>query len=99
MCSLTYRGSMKVKLAAIRFNRTGEIFTDTCHAFAYLHVDIKLGYDVPCDNCTEGFVLSDGTFVDRFEAYEIAEQNNQLDHEVNRTGFAEHELISEACLR
>lgn len=85
-----------IKLAAVKHTKTGRVFSDTCHAFAFLNADEGLGYVAEGDLFIQGFILNTGAFVDRFEAFEIAESARQItEYDVSETGFVYGELVSE----
>ena len=80
----------KITAAAVKHCRTGRIFTDSCHAFAYLAADDSIGGTEEPDCFCEGFLTAAGQFVDRLIAYEMAGSSGQLCFESER-----QELISE----
>lgn len=68
--------SPRVMCAALRqIAPPHQIFKGQDHAKA-LHKALEAG--VICFNCQEGFVLTDGTFVDRVQAMVIAKENMQV---------------------
>jgi len=69
---------MKITRAAVRYRKTGELFSNFCHAMAYLDAwESPLG-EVPACQFDEGFTLENGSFIDRCEARQVAEENGQL---------------------
>jgi len=68
--------SPRVMCAALRqMAPPHQIFKGRDHSKA-MHEAMKVG--VICFNCQEGFVLTDGTFVDRVQAMAIAKENGQV---------------------
>ena len=75
-----------IKLPAIQFRLPPEndihLIEDTCHQACYDY--IREAYEIYAQiyperyAVTEGFTLTDGSFVDRLEAMKIAKVNNQV---------------------
>lgn len=63
-----------IKLAAIR-RESGELFTGRNHSECYRKMREK---GLPKESCVQGFVTSDGVFVDRESAAQIAFLSGQI---------------------
>lgn len=74
--------SPAIKCRPINTNVDYVIVTGSCHADCF--EALSFGYDMYALACpdrydyVEGYVCSDGQFVDRYEALNIARNNNQL---------------------
>jgi hypothetical protein len=71
------RAQEKVEIlsAAIRERNTGRVFSGLNHGACGVE---SLKYGVPIKDCEQGFLTTEGKFVDRYEAARIALASKQI---------------------
>lgn len=81
-----------IKESAIQRNSDGRVWTGRRHSNVYSKM-VKEGHikNITRAGFTQGFVTTEGTFVDRKEAFKIAKDNGQIKAEP----WAEPTLMSE----
>jgi hypothetical protein len=76
-----------IKIAAIKFTKNNKEITIKgtrhCDCYEILFKQYHIPYMSTNYNIIEGFVTSDGIFLDRYEAYLIAKENNQIISDTN----------------
>jgi hypothetical protein len=83
----TKKDPERVKMAAYRYAPTGEVFEGIHHGEAYQNMMDGLKKEPEFTDIEDGFTTTHGRFVDRHEALEIADKNEQIRKEATRSEY------------